>query len=159
MEAPDTADVVPPEMAGLTPAAHVAQTDQAAAAEAVQAPNARVAELADQVADRILVSMPRGGNDGEVRITLKESVLEGSDVRIFREDGQLRVVFVAQTEAAERFLATNRAALQQTLGDRLPEERPQVEVSTPEGRGASGEDNEGRSRQQYVPQDDPADLT
>lgn len=148
----------PGDLTGVVAPAQVAESAPTAAPEAVPAPAAHVAEVARQVADRVLVSVPRPGASDEVRITLNQSVLDGSDIRIFREAGELRVVFVAQTESAQRFLADHRDVLQQTLGDRLRDEHVQVQVETPDRRGAAREDAEGRSRQRYVPQDD-SELT
>ena len=156
---PASSGTAPPgDLTGVVAPAQVAESAPTAAPEAVPAPAAHVAEVARQVADRVLVSVPRPGASDEVRITLNQSVLDGSDIRIFREAGELRVVFVAQTESAQRFLADHRDVLQQTLGDRLRDEHVQVQVETPDRRGAAREDTEGRSRQRYVPQDD-SELT
>ena len=89
-----------------------------------------------------------------MRISLKQSILDGSEVRIFHEGGELKVVFVAVTESAQRFLADNQAQFQRILGERLQDRKVQVGVETPDHGGASREDNRGRSRQRYVPQDD-----
>ena len=114
----------------------------------------RATEIAEQVADRILVSMPDSSAPGEVRISLKQSILDGCDVRIFREGGELRVIFVAETESAQRFLVNVREQFQQTLGARLQDQGVQVEVEAPARGGTSEGDSRGRSRQQYVGQDD-----
>ena len=141
-------------MTGVAAPAGIAELRQTRAPEGVQAPVSHAAELAEQVADRILVSMPDASAPGEVRISLKQSILDGSDVRIFHEGGELKVVFVAGTESAQRFLADNREQFQQTLGERLQDQRVHVEVDAPARGGASREDGRGRSRQQYVGQDD-----
>ena len=151
---PDHAGI---DMTGVAGSAGITDIPQTNAPEAVQAPASRAAELAEQVADRILVSMPDSGTPGEVRISLKQSILDGSDVRIFHEGGELKVVFVAETESAHRFLAGNRAQLQQTLGERLQDQRVQVAVEAPKRDGTSHEDSQGRSRQQYVRPDDSSD--
>ena len=98
--------------------------------------------------------MPDSGTPGEVRISLKQSILDGSDVRIFHEGGELKVVFVAETESAQRLLVNIKEQFQQTLGERLPDRRVHVEVEASARDGASREDGRGRSRQQYVGQDD-----
>lgn len=139
---------------GLAPTAQAQAAAEAAAPEAVRSSAQDIGRIAAQVADRIVASMPASGAQEEVRITLRESVLEGSDVRISREAGEIRIVFVAQTESAQRLLAENRAGFEQTLGERLGEERVQVTVEGPEAGDTSRSDGEGRSRQQYVPQDD-----
>ena len=148
---PDLAAI---DMTGVAAPAGIAESGQTSVPEGVQAAVSHAAEIAEQIADRILVSMPDSGAPGEVRISLKQSILDGSDVRIFHEEGELKVVFVAETESAQRFLASNREHLQQALGERLQDQRVRVEVELPNRGGASREDNRGRSRQQYVPQDD-----
>ena len=148
---PDIAGI---DMTGVGSPAGVAESGQSGAPVGVQSPVSRASELVEQIADRILVSMPDSGAPGEVRISLKQSILDGSEVRVFRAGGELKVVFVAETESAQRFLAMNKVQFQQTLGERLQDQRVQVEVEAPKGGGASREDNRGRSRQRYVPQDD-----
>ena len=147
------------DMTGTAAFAGIAESGQATTPEVVQAPTSRAAELAEQVADRILVSMPESGAPGEVRISLKQSILDGSDVRIFHEGGDLKVVFVAETVSAQRFLADNRAFMQQTLGERLQGQSVQVEVEVPNRGETSREDSRGRSRQQYVREDDASDAS
>ena len=152
-------DIATIDMTGVAASAGVTELGQTSAPEGVAAPVSHAAELAEQIADRILVSMPDSGAPGEVRISLKQSILDGSDVRIFHEEGELKVVFVAETESAQRFLANNKAHLQQTLGERLQDQRVHVEVEAPNRGGASREDNRGRSRQQYVRQDDSSSAS
>lgn len=145
----------PADLTGLAAPAGVPEPGRNDSPDTVQAPVSRPAELAEQVADRILVSVPEPGSSGEVRISLKESVLDGSDVRVFRERGELTIVFLPRTEAAGQFLADNGTVLQQTLGERLQDERVRVEVEPPDPGGTGQQDNEGRSRQRYVSPDDP----
>lgn len=141
-------------MSGVAAFAETAVSGRTSAPEGVQAPVSRATELAEQVADRILVSMPDSSAPGEVRISLKQSILDGSDVRIFREGGELKVVFVAETESAQRLLDSIRGQFQQTLGERLQEQGVHVDIEAPARGGTSEQDSRGRSRQQYVEQDD-----
>ena len=115
-------------------------------------PTPGVTATAREVVDRILVSVPQSGGSDEVRIGLNASVLDGSSIRIYREAGELRVVFEAPTEASRRFLAENGSVLQDTLAERLPGERVHVGVAAPPSGGMDRDDAEGRSRQQYVPE-------
>lgn len=147
-------DIEAVDMTGVAASAGTGEFGRTSAPEGVQAPVSRATELAEQVADRILVSMPDSSAPGEVRISLKQSILDGSDVRIFHEGGELRVVFVAETESTQRLLVNIREQFQQTLGERLQDQRVHVEVEAPARGGASREDSRGRSRQQYVRQDD-----
>ena len=146
-------------MTGVAASAGTAESGRTNAPEDVQPPASRATELAEQVADRILVSMPDSGTPGEVRISLKQSILDGSDVRIFHEGGELKVVFVAETASARHLLVNVREQFQQTLGERLPDQRVHVEVEAPARGEASREDGRGRSRQQYVGQDDASDAS
>ena len=112
-----------------------------------------ISSVAQQIATRVLVSPP-GVNNPEVRIQLKESVLQGSDVRIFREGGALKVVFVAPNQEAANFIANNREAMTVTLNNRLPGEQIDISIETQQSERDRGEHGEGRSRQQYVADDD-----
>ena len=146
------------DMTGMAASAGTAELGQARAPEGAQAPVSHAAELADEVADRILVSMPDSNAPGEVRISLKQSILDGSEVRISHEGGELEVVFVARTESAERLLVDIREQFQQKLGERLPDQRVHVEVEASNRGGSSEEEDRRRSRQRYVRQDDPSDA-
>ena len=149
------AEAQPTDLTGLATPAGAPEPRNVAAPETVQPPASSAVAIAEQVADRILVAAPEPGTSGEVRISLGESVLDGSDVRIFREGGELRIVFLPSTEAAGQLLTDNGRVFQQALGERLQDERVRVEVELP-GQGAAGQqDSEGRSRQRYVSPDDP----
>ena len=150
------AEAQPADLTGLAPPAGAPEPRNIAAPETVQSPASRAVEIADQVADRILVAAPEPGTSGEVRISLRESVLDGSDVRIFREAGELRIVFLPRTEAAGQLLTDNGTVFQQALGERLQDEKVRVEVELPGRVGTDQQDNEGRSRQRYVSPDEPA---
>ena len=145
---------------GLVPPGQRAVATDSVASDAVRSSAQDIGQVAGQVADRILVSMPTPGAPEEVRITLRDSVLEGSDVRISREAGEIRIVFVAQTESAQRLLAEHRGVFEQTLGESLQEERVHVAVEGPDSGDTSRGEGDGRSRQQYVPEDDgrPGDI-
>ena len=150
---PDTVEpsiaLAPEHMAGIA-------TERPAPASAVPAgdPTQSAAATAREVVDRILVSVPQSGRTDEVRIGLNASVLDGSSIRIYREAGELRVVFEAPTEESQRFLAENRSVLQQTLAERLPGERVQIGVAAPPSGGPDRDDTEGRSSQQYIADDE-----
>ncbi|MCZ0943168.1 MAG: hypothetical protein OXJ53_08940, partial [Gammaproteobacteria bacterium] len=150
---PPVRQTTDPNISGLTNVGvEAAQPNKPANVDAAgQAPRAEISEAARQIADRILVSSPSGASDGEVRIQLKQTVLEGSDVRLFREQGELKIVIVAQNEFVQRFLSDNQAHMLRELGGRLTDERIQLEVEQAERSGESEQQgNEGRSRQQYV---------
>ena len=154
VDALDASPMRPADLEGLVPSVQRTVAAENVAPEAVRSSAQDIGQVAGQVADRILVSMPAPGAPEEVRITLRDSVLEGSDVRISREGGEIRIVFVAQTEAAQRLLADHRGVFEQTLGERLGEERVHVAVEGPDSGDTSRSEGDGRSRQQYVPEDD-----
>ena len=79
------AEAQPTDLTGLATPARAPEPRNIAAPETVQPPASSAVAIAEQVADRILVAAPEPGTSGEVRISLGESVLDGSDVRIFRE--------------------------------------------------------------------------
>ena len=143
-------------MTGPGAPAGAPEPENVAAPETVQSPGSHAVEIAERVADRILVAAPEPGTSGEVRISLKESVLDGSDVRIFRDGGELKIVFLARTEAAGQVLTDNGTVIREALGERLQDERVRVEVELPGRGGSERQDNEGRSRQRYVSPDEPA---
>lgn len=113
-----------------------------------------ISNIAQQIADRVLVTSPDSNANQEVRIQLNSSFLDGSDVRIFRDNGELKVVFVANTKDAENFISQNKGHIEQALSERLKDERIHVNIEPPGGRDSGGERNEGRSRQEYIVADD-----
>lgn len=118
-------------------------------------PPAELSKVVEEIANRILVSNPADQLGGEVRIELKQSVLEGSDVRIFREHGELNIVVVARDEFAHRMVADYQGHLLRELSGRLPDEQIRMEIEQPRGSQATGrEANDGRSRQQYAHPDE-----
>ena len=135
----------------------LASPQTTAAAVAKQIPATRdINQIAQQVADRILVSSPNAKTNPEVRIQLNDSYLQGSDVRVFREGGELRIVFVAQSADTANYIAQNRDSMQQALSSRLPGEQVAVSIETTNPR-QSGEENQGRSRQRYEAEDYDSD--
>ncbi len=118
-----------------------------AAAAAVSDAGAVVAEISASVAERVLVSDPGAGShqQQEVRITLKDDVLPGTEVRVWREGGQVRVEFVTSSDSSASFLSREQASLQTTLHERLAV--TDIAVNVTRAGGAEGESNDGRSRQ------------
>lgn len=121
-------------------------------AEVTAAARADINQIAQDIAERVLVSRPgEAGRPEEVRIQLKDSVLQGSEVRVYREGGELQVEFITKTPEATSFVAGHLGDMERTLADRLPGEV--VRVSQQDPSAEKGED-EGRSRQQYVSEDE-----
>ena len=156
--APMSADPSPSMEVSNTPApAESRESARSNGAEAPRIPVARSAGFAPQVpevVDRILVSIPNSVGGDEVRIQLKPSILDGSEIRIFRDAGEINIVFIPKSEASREFLTGQEARFQSILAERLNDDRIRVEVE-PVNRGRTfAEDNEGRSRQQHTAEDD-----
>ncbi len=101
--------------------------------------------VARQIADRVLVSDPAlTGGAQEVRIMIKDSVLPGTEVRITRQGGELRVALTTVSPDSYALLNEHRNALQDRLTSRLTDYQVRVEVSYNDRNG----DQQGRSRQQ-----------
>ena len=101
--------------------------------------------IVQEVADRILVSDPSTGNR-EVRITLKDSILPGTEVRMSQVNGKLQVQFVTDSSRSMETLAQNQAALQERLNDKLGKQDVVVNVAMESAN--QGDAQDGRSRQQ-----------
>lgn len=125
------------------------------AASAAAEPPRELPELVRSMVDRISVSVPRPGEAQEVHVTLQDAFLDGSTVKLVRENGQLAVTFVPQTKDAELFLANQSGQISNGLQERLGDERVVVQV---EHMGAERQSDsaagDGRSRQRYEPQPD-----
>lgn len=104
--------------------------DPAPTASAPPAP--RVAELAEALAERIMV----GGADGgrrEVRVALKQEVLPRTELRIYEVEGALQVDFHCDDPSTQAWLAQSLAPLAEQLGQRL---RREVRLRLREGEEA-----------------------
>lgn len=81
-------------------------------------------------------------------------MLDGCEIRVFRNDGELNVVFLPATEFAQQFLKGHETRFHAILVDRLGDDRIRVEIEPANRNQAFAEHNDGRSRQRYVPQDE-----
>jgi type III secretion system needle length determinant len=105
---------------------------------------AGLSEAAREIAEKILVSDASAAGKQEVRITLKDSVLPGTEIRISQEENGLRIQLLTRSADSYRLLTQESKGLQEYLSARLGQE-----VRTEVGFASSGgEENEGRSRQQ-----------
>lgn len=125
---------------GLT--APLPQTPNSAAHAATPGAE-QISELAQQLAQRILVSDTAHGDPAEVRIQLKSAVLDGAEVSIRQEQGQILVSFHVNSDQAKQALSPQLGHLQQLLNERL---QPSVRVELHSQTDASQEQNDGRSR-------------
>ncbi len=114
----------------------------------------RIEQLADRLAERILVSDRSHTTDSEVRIQLRESVLPGTEITLRHDQGQLVVSFnVTQADTAS-LLMPQTDDLQRALTQKLNESvRIEVNVSSQES-GGQGSPGDGRSRNRRDPRDE-----
>ena len=99
-------------------------------------------KIAQEIADRILVSGVSRGGAEEVRIQINDAILPGTEIRIYKEGEQIRVEIITTSEESLNFLSSIRANLQDEFKDRVSNS-VNVEIKKSE----SGNGN-GRSRQQ-----------
>lgn len=116
-------------------------------ASSVKEIDAAVQKLADQ----IQVSAKDAVNGAEVRISLKDSVIPGTEIRIQRMGGELTVTMNTTSAEAGNFLAQHEASLQKMLAERFSNDKVQVNINM---SGGDNQDTDGRSRNQYVAEDD-----
>ncbi|KEI71049.1 type III secretion HpaP family protein [Endozoicomonas elysicola] len=103
-----------------------------------------------KLADQIQVSAKDAINGAEVRISLKDSVLPGTEIRIQRLGGELTVTMNTSSAEAGNFLAQHEANLQKMLAERFSNDKVQVNINM---SGGDNQDTDGRSRNQYVAED------
>ena len=103
-----------------------------------------------KLADQIQVSAKDAVNGAEVRISLKDSVLPGTEIRIQRQGGELTVTMNTSSAEAGNFLAQHEANLQKMLAERFSNDKVQVNINM---SGGDNQDTNGRSRNQYVAED------
>lgn len=109
-----------------------------------------------KLADQIQVSSKDAINGAEIRITLKDSVLPGTEIRIQRQGGELTVVMNTSSAEAGNFLAQHEASLQKMLAERFSNDKVQVNINM---SGGDNQDSDGRSRNQYVAEDNDQDSS
>ena len=126
---------------------HVRETQQAASVKEVNA-------ILQKMADQIHVSAKNSVNGAEIRLTLKDNILPGTEIRIIRAEGTLTVVMNTSSAEAGNFLAQHEASLQKTLAEKFAGEKIQVNINM---SGGDNQDTDGRSRNQYVAEDEDQD--
>ena len=104
-------------------------------------------QLVSDVAQRILVSAGTEGQGKEVRIQIKDSLLQDTEVFIAHRQGELQVTFVTQSPADSAVLARSRDAITTSLEQALDGSvKVNVEADT--------DSRERRSRGEYIEQED-----
>lgn len=100
---------------------------------------------ARNIVDRILISDPQTSGKQEVRITLSNDVLPGTEIHMSREGDKLQVTLLTTDNNSFRFLNEQHNGLQNHLSQRLAD-KVTVEVNFSQTADGGGQD--GRSRQQ-----------
>ena len=109
-------------------------------------------ELVDKVADRILVSVGHDGQDREVRILVKDSVLQNTEVSLKYEQGDLVVNFITQSATDNALLNNSSQAIKTTLEKAL-DGGVRVNVSA-ETDDAGNTRDDRRSRGMYIDEEE-----
>ncbi len=114
---------------------------------------AKLHELTEKIVSRILVSAPDdAAKTPEVRITLDNGIMKGTEVRITRDGNELNVSFFTETADAGNLLSQQQGIMKQTLSQNL---RLDVHVSVGDAKSQQQQDNnQGRSRQRRYIQDE-----
>lgn len=107
-------------------------------------------ETISKLVDKISVSAKDAVNGSEIRMTLKDNILPGTEIRIQRAGGELTVTMNTTSADSHNFLAQHEASLLKSLNDRFGE-KVQVNINM------SGEQNDGRSREEYVGEEEEQD--
>lgn len=128
-------------------------TPQESAAPAANLIAERIDQLADRLAQRILVSARTQTRDSEVRIQLRETILHGAEITLRRDGGQLEIRFNVADASAFHQILPYADDLQRALTTRLDIPlRVDVQVSSPDSAG-HGQPGDGRSRHRHDPRE------
>jgi flagellar hook-length control protein FliK len=79
-----------------------------------------VGQVAEAVAAQIQVSPTLTRDEGEIRITLKPDVLDGSELNLAAKDGVLAVRITPATPEAAQIVAQNLPRLEEALAAHIP---------------------------------------
>ncbi|WP_252179045.1 type III secretion HpaP family protein [Endozoicomonas sp. 4G] len=136
--------------------AQVRETQQASdiqlkSIQAVSGPK-EINEVINKLVDKIMVSSKDAIEGAEVRITLKDNILPGTEIRIQRISGELQVTMNTSSADSHNFLVANEASLMKNL-EKLGE-KVQVNINM---SGGGGEQSDGRSQQEYVGEEEQED--
>ena len=104
-------------------------------------------QLVSDVAQRILVSAGQEGQGKEVRIQIKDTLLQDTEVIIAHRQGGLQVTFVTQSPSDNAMLTRSRDAITSSLEQALD---GSVKVNV----DADTDSRDQRSRGEYIEQED-----
>ena len=121
---PSAAQPTPLAAASELPEVQQVAAAQSARTEAVVATVARMVETVNQiveaVAAEIAVSPTLASGNGDIRITLKPTVLDGSEIRLTAQSGELTVSIAPATPAAAALAAAALPRLETALAEHAP---------------------------------------
>ena len=100
-------------------------------------------EAVEAVAQMVQVTPGLTRGEGEVRLRLRPTVLDGSEVRLLFREGQMTVQVEPASEPVRQLLVQQQAMLAQALSERLPTFRVAVTLAgrDPEARKTKREND------------------
>ncbi|AMO57373.1 hypothetical protein GZ77_15670 [Endozoicomonas montiporae] len=131
----------PRESQAITPTTDIKATD-IKAIDKVSGPK-EINEVINKLVDKIHVSAKDSINGAEVRITMKDNILPGTEIRIQRAGGELTVTMNTTSADTHNFLAVNESSLLKSLNERFGD-KVQVNINM-----SGDQPGDGRSREQY----------
>ena len=107
-----------------------------------------IASFISSVADRILVATNNANGTAEVRISLKEDILPGTEVKILLENDKLTVEFLTFSLNSKEVLLSNKEILENHLKERLKDKDITVNINFSQRSEDFSSNSDGRSRGQ-----------
>ena len=129
----------PPLDAGIAAQPSGAASAASAASARTEAIVETVNEIVETVVDRISVTPTLAQGDGEIRITLRPTVLDGSEIGISAKGGELTVVVSPATAEAANAAAAALPRLEAALAEHAPAFRHVAVVLASAKKGRSDE--------------------
>jgi type III secretion system needle length determinant len=105
--------------------------------------NALLEKLADKIHTTAITSKSNLAGS-EVRISLKNDILPNTEIQIQRTKSELIISFNTNAEQSKALLVNNENSLQKILSEKFSGDKIQVNINL------SQEQNQGRSRNQYL---------
>lgn len=153
LQSPETTCAMPGQLPGdriLLGLYHSAPGPLDAAPLAVD-PGESITALMSRLAERILVADRSQATDQEVRIQLRDSVLQGTEIIVRRDRGQIMVNFIAPTAELSQRLQLHISDLRHIFG-RQQAQAIQVEIHVAKPAPNTDSHSDGRSRNRWDPQ-------
>ncbi|WP_028879855.1 type III secretion HpaP family protein [Terasakiella pusilla] len=113
----------------------------------------QLGELAQEIASRVMVAKGDVNSPGEVRIQLKDGMLQNTEVRVSVVDGKTQITFVSGNVDSANMLHQRSGDMQNELSKRLGD-NVEVKVMSDDEARQSDQDGQSRNKQQYHPDED-----